>query len=88
MVLVVWVYYLSYLTADPLCTLIFQHRILGSSACIFCGIAGHFMFDCKLVEEYIRAGKCKHNAESRLVLPSGAVVSRSLPGTWLQYVIE
>ena len=29
MVLVVWVYYLSYLTADPLCTLIFQHPQLG-----------------------------------------------------------
>ena len=27
MVLVVWVYYLSYLTADPLCTLIFQQGV-------------------------------------------------------------
>ena len=26
MVLVVWVYYLSYLMADPLCALIFQHQ--------------------------------------------------------------
>jgi hypothetical protein len=32
------------------------------------------MCDCKVVNEYVHMGKCKHNHENRIVLPSGAMV--------------
>jgi hypothetical protein len=58
------------------------------SKCNFCGGIGHFMCDCKVVNEYMRMGKCKRNHENRVVLPSGATVPRSITGTWLRNCID
>ena len=60
----------------------------GSSACNFCGVTGHFIRECEVVADYIKAGKCKRSADSRVVLPSGASVSRGTPGTWLRDRID
>jgi hypothetical protein len=58
------------------------------SKCNFCGEIGHFMCDCKVVNEYVHMGKCKHNHENRIVLPSGATVPRSITGAWLRDRID
>jgi hypothetical protein len=56
---------------------------LSQSICNFCGIPGHFIWECEIVEEFIWFGKCKRSPEGKVVLPSGAIVSRSITGTWL-----
>jgi hypothetical protein len=55
--------------------------------CNFCGKA-HFIRDCDLVGDYIRAGKCKRNHEGKVVLPTGAFVPREIPGTLLRERID
>jgi Protein of unknown function (DUF4100)/Aspartyl protease len=56
----------------------------STSVCNFCGVPGHFIRECEIVEEAIRFGKCKRNHEGKVVLPSGAMVPRSITGTWLR----
>jgi hypothetical protein len=41
------------------------------------------MRDCKVVNEYMRMGKCKRNHKNRIVLPLGVTVPRSITGAWL-----
>ena len=55
----------------------------STSICNFCGIPGHYIWECEIVEEFIQFGKCKHNLEGKVVLPSGAMVPRGITGTWL-----
>ena len=40
--------------------------------CYFCTENGHMMGECPHVQQYIRDGKCRRNAEGNFVLPSGA----------------
>jgi hypothetical protein len=54
------------------------------TACNFCGGTGHFIRECEVVTEYSRVGKCKRGADGRVVLPSGAMVPRDVPGNWLR----
>ena len=56
----------------------------GTNACNFCGLPGHFIRECEVVAEYTRSGKCKRGPDGRVVLPSGAVVPRSITGAWLR----
>jgi hypothetical protein len=60
----------------------------GGSACNFCGETGHYIRECEAVTEFIKAGKCKRGADSKVILPSGAMVPRDIPGTWLRDRIE
>ena len=53
------------------------------SICNFCGIPGHYIWECEIVEEFIQFGKCKHNLEDKVVLPLGAMVPCGITGTWL-----
>ncbi|KAH7903030.1 hypothetical protein BJ138DRAFT_1198530 [Hygrophoropsis aurantiaca] len=50
------------------------------SICNFCGQAGHFMRECPVCAGMIAAGKCHRDQMGRIVLPSGAQVSRELAG--------
>ena len=50
--------------------------------CIMCG-REHTIPNCDVVEDYIKAGKCKRNHENKVVLPSGSFVPRNTPGKWL-----
>ncbi|EPQ50160.1 hypothetical protein GLOTRDRAFT_23852, partial [Gloeophyllum trabeum ATCC 11539] len=52
--------------------------------CIYCGEHDHSIRRCPKVEEDIRAGRCKRNAEGQVVLPGGAMVSRSVPGATMR----
>jgi len=63
-------------------------NVPGTSACNFCGVPGHFIRECEVVTEYTRAGKCKRSPDGRVVLPSGAMVPRSISGAWLRDRVE
>ena len=48
--------------------------------CVFCGLTGHFISDCLVCQSYINDGKCKKNAEGKVVLPNGQYTPRNIPG--------
>ena len=48
--------------------------------CHFCGSLEHFVSDCPVVSDYIRAGKCKRDVNNRIILPTGAFIPRNIPG--------
>ncbi|KAF8223469.1 hypothetical protein L208DRAFT_1517424, partial [Tricholoma matsutake] len=48
--------------------------------CIFCSLSGHFISDCLVCQTYINNGKCKKNAEGKVVLPNGQFTPRNIPG--------
>jgi hypothetical protein len=50
--------------------------------CIMCG-GLHYGRECSMVNEYIKARKCKRNFEGKVVLPSGAFVKRDISGWFL-----
>ena len=55
----------------------------GTGICNFCGVPGHFIWECKIVEEYMQFRKCKRSPEGKVVLPSEAMVPQSIQGAWL-----
>lgn len=55
-----------------------------SMGCHYCNEVGHSIAVCKAVEEDVRAGKIKRNVQGRVVLPSGAVVPKTLPGNCIR----
>jgi hypothetical protein len=52
--------------------------------CIFCRTPGHFVSDCLLCQSYITNGKCKKNAEGKVVLLSGQYCPCSIPGRFIK----
>ena len=40
----------------------------------------HFIRECKMIEEYIKAGKCRRNIEGKIVLSTGAWILQDIPG--------
>lgn len=58
-------------------------RLGESDKCHFCGQAGHMLMQCEIVEQFIRDGKIRRNAENKIVLPGGAYVPRIIPGNYL-----
>jgi len=56
-------------------------------SCNMCG-EDHYIRDCKLVDEYVQAGKCRRNIEGKVVLSTGAYVPREIPGTLLRERID
>ena len=56
--------------------------------CVFCGLGGHFISDCLVCQQYIADGKCKKNAEGKVVLPNGSFCPRSLPGRFIKNRID
>jgi hypothetical protein len=56
--------------------------------CNFCNVAGHFIRDCEEVNKDIKAGKCKRDVNWRVVLPSGAMLPRGIPGACIREQIE
>jgi hypothetical protein len=43
----------------------------------------HFGRECSMVNEYIKAIKCKRNFKGKVVLPSSTFVRRDIPGQFL-----
>ncbi|KAJ7324037.1 hypothetical protein DFH08DRAFT_817512 [Mycena albidolilacea] len=56
--------------------------------CGYCSDLSHFINECDRVLEDIQAGKCRRNAEGRVVLPTGAFVPRTIVGKDLRSRIE
>jgi hypothetical protein len=59
-----------------------------TGACNFCGEIRHYMAECEVVVQYTRNRKIKKNADGRIVLSTGAYVSRMIPGIWLKDRID
>jgi Aspartyl protease len=51
-----------------------------TKTCFYCGKPGCMMSRCEEVAKDTAAGKCRRNAEGKVVLPSGAFPPRDLPG--------
>ena len=60
----------------------------ATSTCNFCGSATHLIKRCPEAAAYIRIGKCRRNAEGRIVLPTGSYVARDVPGDFLKFRID
>src|SRR5271163_3343081 len=43
----------------------------------------HLIPNCKLVEDYIKMGKCRRNQEGKVVFPTGSYVPRAITGRHL-----
>ncbi|KAL5526227.1 hypothetical protein ACEPAG_7566 [Sanghuangporus baumii] len=56
--------------------------------CAFCSNPSHFIRSCTKVLEYIQAGKCLRDTNSRVVMPNGAFVSSRVPGRNLMEQID
>jgi hypothetical protein len=67
-----------------------QHNHGGNGSTLKCNMCGgvHFIKDCKIVDEYISQGKVKRNHDGKVVLPSGAFVSRDISGEFLKDRID
>jgi hypothetical protein len=61
---------------------------MGNNICNFCSGPRHFIWECEVIKEFIRFGKCKRNPEGKVILPSGAQVPCSIPGAWMCDHIE
>ena len=60
-----------------------QNDVNPRDKCNFCSSIGCFMHKCEITSEYMQLGKCKHNIENKIVLPSGSVVLCNITSTWL-----
>jgi hypothetical protein len=61
---------------------------IDNLVCIFCGHSGHFISECLVCESYINEGKCKKNAEGKVVLPNGQFTPRNIPGRFIKDRID
>ena len=55
--------------------------------CSYCG-GSHFIRECPVVSDDVKAGKCKRNHEGKVVLPTGAFVPREIQGRNLRDRID
>jgi hypothetical protein len=56
--------------------------------CIFCGLTGHFISKCLTCQDYITKGKCKKNADRKVVLPNGQFTPRNISGQFIKERID
>ncbi|KAF8868091.1 hypothetical protein BD779DRAFT_1482375 [Infundibulicybe gibba] len=47
---------------------------VAKQGCTFCGVMGHFMKECRTVEQYMREGKVQRNHANRLIIGTGAEI--------------
>jgi hypothetical protein len=56
--------------------------------CLFCGHQGHYIGACLVCQQYITDGKCKKNAEGKIVLMTGQYCPRNIPGRHIKDRID
>ena len=49
---------------------------------------GHYIWECEVINKYIRTGKCKCSTNGKVVLTSGVMVLCSIMGAWLHDHID
>jgi hypothetical protein len=47
-------------------------------------LTGHFISKCLTCQDYIAKGKCKKNADGKVVLPNGQFTPRNIPGQFIK----
>jgi hypothetical protein len=65
-----------------------RSEALNNLVCIFCSQSGHFISDCLVCASYINEGKCKKNAEGKIVLTNGQFTPRNIPGRFIKDHID
>jgi hypothetical protein len=65
-----------------------RQEIIDALVCIFCGLTGHFISECLTCRDYIAKGKCKKNADGKVVLPNGQFTPRNIPGWFIKERID
>lgn len=58
-----------------------------SWGCTFCG-QPHFIKECKMVDDYLQAGKCMRNDKNCIILPSGAYPHKDHGDTLREHIDE
>jgi hypothetical protein len=61
-----------------------RQEVINTLVCIFCGLTGHFISECLTCQDYIAKGKCKKNADGKVVLPNGQFTPRNIPGRFIK----
>jgi hypothetical protein len=56
--------------------------------CIFCGLPGHFIGECLTCQAYINEGKCKRNAEGKVVLLNSQYTPQNIPRCFIKEHID
>jgi hypothetical protein len=51
-------------------------------------LTGHFISECLTCQDYIAKGKCKKNADGKVVLPNGQFTPRNIPGRFIKEQID
>ncbi|KAF8227373.1 hypothetical protein L208DRAFT_1297008 [Tricholoma matsutake] len=75
-------------TKNPHANLADRQAHINALLCIFCSLSGHFIPDCMVCQSYLNEGKCKQNAEGKIVLPNGQFTPRSMPGRFIKEQID
>ncbi|KAJ7925343.1 hypothetical protein B0H13DRAFT_1863187 [Mycena leptocephala] len=65
-----------------------QYSPPRSEGCTYCSDLSHYINRCPVVQTDIDAGKCRKDADGRVVLPSGAFVPRRVNGVNLRARID
>jgi hypothetical protein len=65
-----------------------RQEVIDALVCIFCGLTGHFISKCLTCQDYIAKGKCKKNANGKVVLPNGQFTPRNIPGRFIKERID
>ena len=61
-----------------------QDSSASTLTCIFCSLLDHFINECLTCQQYINDGKCKKNAEGKIVLANGQFTPRNIPGRYIK----
>ncbi|KAF8232125.1 hypothetical protein L208DRAFT_1273557 [Tricholoma matsutake] len=75
-------------TKNPRTNLADRQAHIDALLCIFCSLSGHFIPDCMVCQSYLNEGKCKRNAEGKIVLPNRQFTPRSIPGRFIKECID
>ncbi|KAF8222312.1 hypothetical protein L208DRAFT_1323377 [Tricholoma matsutake] len=65
-----------------------HHDHSENFVCLFCGQSSNYIGECLTCQAYIMNGKCKKNAEGKVVLPNSQFMPRNIPGHFIKDRID
>src|SRR5947209_3020737 len=57
-----------------------RSQAVRQKTCIGCGSEGHFVQECKKVDEAVSSGLCRRDVNGKVILSTGSEIPRSIPG--------